>query len=52
MGAPRDRVVDDERVLVLSHFSARAKASGMEAGERERAFAEIGLVPEARSPGS
>jgi ketosteroid isomerase-like protein len=70
------REVDDERVLVLSNFSARAKASGMEAGElrtreanlfhlregkvtrlvlywdRERAFAELGLVPEARSPGS
>jgi ketosteroid isomerase-like protein len=65
--------LDDERVLVLSHFSARGKTSGLEARDlgtreanlfqlrdgkvtrlvlywdRERAFADLGLVPKTES---
>jgi ketosteroid isomerase-like protein len=70
------RELDGERVLVLFHFSARGKASGLEVDEirtkgaglfhvhngqvtrhvfyfdRERALADLGLAPEARSSGS
>jgi hypothetical protein len=71
------RELDDQRVLVLFHFSARGKASGLEVDEirtkgaglfhvhnngqvtrhvfyfdRERALADLGLAPEARSSGS
>jgi ketosteroid isomerase-like protein len=67
------RELDAERVLVLSHISARGKTSGLEIGhmqtqatsvmhirdgkvtrwvvyfDRERALADLGLAPEARS---
>jgi ketosteroid isomerase-like protein len=67
------RELDDERVLVLSHYSGRGKTSGVDVGEmrttgaalfhlrdgkvtrfvgyvdREHAFADLGLAPDARS---
>jgi hypothetical protein len=70
------RELDDERVLVLVHFSARGKTSGLELGQmrakgaelfhvhggkvtrsvaywdREHAFADVGLAPEAGTPRS
>jgi ketosteroid isomerase-like protein len=70
------RELDDERVLVLVHFSARGKTSGLELEQmrakgaelfhvhggkvtrnvaywdRERAFADVGLAPDAGTPRS
>jgi hypothetical protein len=68
------RELDGECVLVLQHYSARGRTSGLELGQtraeganlfhlrggkvtrvicyfdRERALADLGLPPEARSP--
>jgi len=67
------RELDDERVLVLTYASGRAKASGVQIGQMranvfhlrdgrvtrlvaywdsERALADLGIAPEAESPGS
>ncbi len=74
MEADEYRELDDERVLVVHHYSGRGKTSGLELGQmrekganlfhmrdgrvvtlvfywdRDLAFADLGLAPEADSP--